>query len=175
MTTERSRTIPVLALLAVAAAGALEAQTVPTCAADEHGQFDFWIGDWDVGPAGTTRIESHNEITSILGGCVIFENYDTPQGYAGQSFNAYDRRTGKWHQTWVDNTGSVLKLDGGLVDGRMVLSGPGRDQQGDDVLNEIVWTPHADGTVQQTWRLSKDGGQTWSTVFDGIYRRRQSP
>ena len=53
----------------------------------------------------------------MLGGCVLHEAYSTPTGYVGNSFNAYDRATGSWHQTWVDNAGTVLKLDGGMVDG----------------------------------------------------------
>jgi hypothetical protein len=29
-----------------------------------------------------------------------------------------------------------------------------------------------DGRVRQHWRASKDGGETWVTVFDGYYSRK---
>jgi len=39
---------------------------------------------------------------------------------------------------------------------------------------EITWTPHQDGSVQQTWPTSADGGTTWSTAFDGVHRKKPS-
>ena len=143
------------------------------CDGPEHRQFDFWLGDWEVRVAGTDQLAGTNEITSILGGCVLLESYSTPSGYAGHSYNAFDRGTGMWHQTWVDNGGLVLKIDGGLDgEGRMVLVGPGVDPRGNEVLNRIIWTPHEDGSVQQTWTASADDGETWTPVFDGMYRPR---
>lgn len=158
---------------ALSGAAPLAAQDVP-CEGSEHRQFDFWLGHWEVRVADTDRLAGTNEITTILGGCVLLESYSTPTGYEGQSFNAYDRATGMWHQTWVDNTGLVLKIDGGLdEEGRMVLTGPGVDRQGNEILNRIVWTPHEDGSVQQTWTTSTDAGETWNPVFDGVYRRQR--
>lgn len=147
-------------------------QGQPLCAGDEHRLFDFWIGEWDVSVVGSGQIAGTNSITPILGGCVLLEQYETPTGYSGSSHNAYDRTTGQWHQTWVDNSGVVLKLDGGIEDGSMVLSGVGKDAQGNDIINKITWTPHEDGAVQQTWVVSSDGGKTWTTAFDGMYRKR---
>jgi len=159
---------------AVPGAAALAPQEAPPCQGPEHRQFDFWLGDWEVRVVETDRLAGTNEITSILGGCVLLESYSTPTGYQGQSFNAYDRATGMWHQTWVDNTGLVLKIAGALdEEGRMVLTGPGVDPQGNEIVNRIVWTPHEDGSVQQTWTTSTDEGETWTTVFDGIYRPRR--
>ncbi len=149
------------------------AQT-PGCTAEHDRQFDFWIGDWDVTVVGSGQVAGTNSIHPILDGCVLHEVYETPAGYRGQSFNSYDPQTGQWHQTWVDNFGLVLKIDGGIVDGKMVLSGPGRDQQGNDIINRITWTPHDDGSVQQTWDVSADGGATWVNSFDGLYRKRGS-
>lgn len=147
-------------------------QAAPPCADIEHRHFDFWIGDWDVTVVGSGQVAGTNEITAVLGGCALLESYATPNGYVGNSYNIYDRTTGKWHQTWVDNAGTLLLLDGGVVDGRMVLSGPGKDQQGNDIINRITWTPHEDGSVQQTWDISSDGGGTWTNSFDGLYRKK---
>lgn len=158
------------ALLVAGPLGGQQGQ--PPCSGEEHRRFDFWIGDWEVTVVGTGRLAGTNSITSILGGCVLLEEYETPSGYTGKSLNAYDRATGRWHQTWVDNGGLVLELDGGIEDGRMVLSGPGKDPRGNEILNRITWTPHEDGSVQQTWDTSSDGGRTWTNAFDGLYRKR---
>lgn len=162
-----------LALAGFLAAGPAAAQQgPPPCSGDESRQFDFWLGQWDVTVVGSGQTAGTSSITAILGDCVLLEEYETPSGYVGKSFNAYDRVTGQWHQTWVDNQGQVLKLDGGIEGGKMVLSGAGKDSQGNAIVNRITWTPHEDGSVQQTWDISKDGGGSWTNVFDGMYRSR---
>jgi hypothetical protein len=147
----------------------MTAQETP-CAGDESRQFDFWIGEWDV-TAGE-RSAGRNRITSILGWCALLEEYTaTSGGYEGKSFNIYDRTAGEWHQSWVDNQGLLLQLRGGLEDGRMVLSGERKGQDGQPVIDRITWSPSGDRTVQQTWEVSRDGGETWNAVFDGTYAR----
>lgn len=153
--------------------GSAESAADPApCSAPEHRQFDFWIGDWVVtGPDGEKAGE--NTIEPILGGCVLRESWRGESGSVGRSFNMYWQRGGEWRQTWVDGAGGRLDLAGGLdADGRMVLAGtmPGRD--GSPLLHEIAWTPRDDGTVEQRWRVSRDGGESWENVFVGIYRRR---
>jgi len=41
----------------------------------------------------------------------------------GRSLNSWDAARGRWHQTWMDSTGSTLLLDGGLHDVAMVMEG----------------------------------------------------
>jgi Protein of unknown function (DUF1579) len=147
----------------------------PPCSRPECRQFDFWIGSWDVTdtagkPAGK------NTIRSILNGCVLEESWTSAQGsFAGHSFNIYDAATGRWHQTWVDNSGTLLRLDGGLVGGKMVLVGsrPPAKDGAMDVLHRITWEKKSDDEVRQLWESSPDGGQTWSVVFDGKYVRHK--
>jgi amino acid transporter len=93
-------------------------------------------------------------------------------GGTGESFNLYDGAAKRWHQTWVDNGGTLLLLDGGLVDGRMVLSGPGKGPKGEAIINRIAWEKLADGRVRQTWTVSSDGGATWTNAFDGYYAKK---
>jgi hypothetical protein len=40
------------------------------------------------------------------------------------------------------------------------------------VTHRITWTPVAAGQVRQLWEASRDGGGTWSVVFDGKYARK---
>jgi hypothetical protein len=167
-------------LPASVAAEEAEAPALPAagpCDAPEYRQFDFWVGDWTVTSNGTAA--GTNSIHPVHGGCALQENWQGTGegGISGSSYNMYDKATGKWHQAWVDSSGGLLLIDGGLVDGSMVLSGkrPTRDGSG-EATHRITWTPSDDGSVRQLWEASKDGGSTWSVLFDGIYTRQaQSP
>ena len=82
------------------------------CAAEANRHFDFWEGRWMV-RAANGALAGHNTIRPILGDCVLHEHYTTPSGYEGESLNVYDAARGVWHQTWTDNRGLLLLLEGG--------------------------------------------------------------
>ena len=140
--------------------------------AETH-QFDFWIGTWDVfGPAG--RQVGTNSITAQCGGKVLLEQWAGNGGVEGRSLNSWDSARRRWHQTWMDSTGSTLLLDGGMREGVMVLEGslPSDEDPKRTDLHRISWTPiPQQDEVRQHWETSSDGGITWSTAFDGTYRR----
>jgi tetratricopeptide (TPR) repeat protein len=138
------------------------------CNTPEYRQFDFWVGDWNVESAASPGTVSHNRISLINDGCTLREEYDTPQGYVGTSLNFYDSRLKRWHQTWIDNQGGGLALDGGLQGRDMVLESAPDGLQ----IQRITWTPLPDGRVRQHWQSTADGGKTWTTAFDGTYSRR---
>ena len=164
--------IVVLAILLFGAdARGQQAQQNP-CADDAHHQFDFWVGTWEVTNA-QGNVLGTNEISSILGGCVLLEEWQSSGPYSGKSLNIYDAATDKWHQTWVDSGGLLLELDGKLVDGSMVMKGRRPGQDGTEVLHRITWEPLEDGDVRQTWDTSADEGQTWATQFDGRYSPKE--
>src|ERR1700761_4900035 len=145
------------------AAHAAPAPAVP-CSAPEYRQFDFWLGDWDVtNPAG--KVAGHNHVTKEYGGCVLQEHWTGAGGSLGSSFNIYDPVRKVWHQTWVDNGGTLLEIEGGLKAGSMVMTGEQLQADGTKLLNRITWTPK-DGKVRQHWETSVDGGKTWATAFD---------
>jgi hypothetical protein len=155
----------------VAAQSPAPASAPPPCTAAEYRQFDFWVGDWDVkDPQGT--VVGTNRITREYDGCVLQEHWEArgPRKQTGSSFNTWSLATKQWHQTWVDSTGGFLRLDGGLVEGKMVLAGemPARTGGG-RVRHRITWTPLAGGTVRQLWETSKDAGVSWTVAFDGLY------
>lgn len=132
-------------------------------------EFDFWLGAWQVRkPDGT--LAGANRITREYDGCVVHERYTTERGYAGESLNVYDATRKVWHQTWVDNVGTLLVLEGRLVNGSMVLEGQTTGETGGVVKHRIAWTPGADGSVRQFWQSTDANGQ-WTTTFDGRYTR----
>lgn len=157
---------------AAAAAGELArtaAQEAP-CSSDDHRRFDFWIGEWSVTqadgtPAGTNRIRT------ILDGCVVAEEYSTPEGFEGRSFSTYDARRGVWHQTWVDNANQLLVFEGHWRDSAMVLEGTSVGRDGSPVRHRISWTPDDSGGVRQLWEISRDDGRPFEVFFDGRYHR----
>lgn len=161
-----------LALSPVAASAQETAEATPPCAGEEYRQFDFWLGSWEVTtPDG--NVAGTNAIDSILNGCVLREQWRGARGMTGTSYNTYDPHTGAWYQTWVDDRGGFLLLSGGLEEGSMVLRGEMVDDQG-AVLHRITWTPVVTEQVRQLWEASRDGGATWSVVFDGRYAQTEA-
>lgn len=141
---------------------------------EKYHQFDFWIGKWDVYKLDTETISGKSEIESIIDSIGILENYATVDGkYSGKSLNKYNPAKERWEQYWIDNSGLTLYLVGGIVDGKMILDDL---QTGDpkNGFNQIIWQLLPNGDVQQTWNISTDNGQTWKTVFDGIYKKRKN-
>jgi len=143
----------------------------PTCNLPEYRQLDFWVGDWDVFdmPATGAPAAAHATITSLLDKCVVHELYEGTNGAHGESFSIYDRTRGVWHQTWVTNRGALLIIEGTLQKGRVVLSG---QQLTDDHKRHDVratWWPEKD-TVRELGESSDDGGKTWKTDFDLVFK-----
>ena len=157
-------------------AGGQAAAPAPTpspapCRSPEYRQFDFWVGDWDVHtPDGKTA--GVNRIERILNGCALRETWKGARGSNGTSLNSWDPGTRRWHQTWVDDDGLVLNLEGGLRAGKMVLLGETVSPTGDRALQRITWSSIAGGRVRQLWEKSGDGGKTWEIAFEGIYSPR---
>ena len=120
----------------------------PSCTSREFHQFDFWIGDWRVAkPDGT--FAGTNHVTQEYGGCVVHEHYVTGKGYSGESLNMYDAGRKVWHQTWVDDNGLVLLLDGRWDGKNMVLEGVAPNANGKMARQRITFTPNVDGSVRQ--------------------------
>ena len=101
----------------------------------EHRQFDFWIGEWRPKNAQGVTVGT-SSIQLILSSCVIFENWNTPIS-SGKSFRNFDAKDGKWHQTWVDDKGTLAFYTGGLVDGKMVLDGEQSSTAKDDCAYDV--------------------------------------
>ena len=144
------------------------------CDSQEYRQFDFWLGQWDVFlPDGKTAGAS--VIQSFADGCALLENWSGTGGFTGKSINIYDITDKQWHQSWVDNSGSRLNLDGKFADGKMLLwtDAPNPSKAGAILRQQITWTKNADGSVRQLWQTSEDAGKTWVIVFDGKYVRRK--
>lgn len=116
------------------------------------------------------RPQSHRGSQRRLG---ISENWRGTSGSNGVSYNAWDPESGHWRQLWIgNNPDGVLVLQGGLLNGNMVLVGTRKNAKTGKMQQQLItWTPDKDGSVRQHWETSDDAGKTWTTTFDGIYRK----
>ena len=145
----------------------------PPCSSPEYGQFDFWIGTWDLTWGdGDNAGTGSNVISRELDGCVIEENFtshgDNP--FVGNSLSVYDAAAGIWKQTWVDNAGGYLDFTGGMVGDSMILS---RDavREGEPVKQRMVFHSIAADSLVWDWQSSSDDGQTWKLLWRIKYQR----
>ena len=144
------------------------------CSAPQYRQFDFWLGEWDlVGNDGKKSAE--DRVLQVLGGCALQENWTSVKSGQGLSFSAYDPATKRWHQTLMDDSGAVLKLEGEFADGKMILVGqrPSLKEKGVTNTHRIAWTPLPDHRVKQYREISTNGGRTWRPVSEGTYAPRK--
>jgi hypothetical protein len=166
-----SRSLPTRLIAVILGICATASSLAASCEQPAHHQFDFWIGEWNVHTPDGKRA-GQNRIVRKQDGCVLHENYNTDRGFTGESLNTYDPGRKVWHQTWVDNQGTLLLLEGRLDGASMVLAGQTVDANGAVTRHRITWTPAADGSVRQHWESTDTGGQ-WKTAFDGRYTRRE--
>ena len=142
------------------------------CAAPEHRQFDFWVGEWNVFRTGKGVQVATSRIEKLYGGCAIRENWMPKSQQGGGSLNGYDTRDKIWRQTWLDSSGAYVVFTGGLQGRAMVLTGMWRDANGPgkDSLTRMTYTRGEDGSVRQLGEQSADAGKTWQPGFDFTYK-----
>jgi hypothetical protein len=132
-------------------------------------QVDFFLGTWTVsaeqGPALGTA-----SITSDLSGCLTEENYATGKGYAATSFFYWDPVARSWWRTYVDSEGQRIELRGGLVDGRLVLTGTEPAHDGRSVQVRMTLESVSASVVRQEWAVSEDG-EVWETEMSLVFTR----
>jgi hypothetical protein len=162
--------VPLASLLLMQAAVAQAAP--PRCNGEAYAALDFWVGEWDVYPAGGDTLVAHSTIEKLYNGCAIRENWMPLRGNPGGSLSGYDPTTGRWHQTWIGSTPGVVQFVGGAVDGKVVLVGQwaGSGPNGEDGETRMTYSRAAGGAVRQLGEFSADNGATWVTTFDFLYR-----
>jgi hypothetical protein len=147
------------------------------CAAAEQKQFEFWVGSWDATWPGQTAGEighGTNNITRILDGCVVQENFasqDTTQ-LRGISVSIFNPNSGKWKQTWVDNQGSYLDFTGEFANGQMILQREAIQKNGTKSLQRMVWKNITPSEFDWSWEASTDGGKTWQVQWPIHYKKK---
>ncbi len=134
------------------------------------GDFDFWVGTWDVRHANGTPI-GRNTITEQDGGCTILEQWKGSGGSSGTSTSFYVPSRDQWRQVWVGSGGTLIDISGTRTDGVMRMEGT-IEYVG--LFNSVVafrgsWTELADGRVRQLYEEFDVGASAWQVWFDGYY------
>ncbi|WP_284125666.1 hypothetical protein [Parerythrobacter aestuarii] len=142
----------------------------PQCTSEAHGQFDFWVGEWDVYPNGQDIKVADSRIEKKHGGCAIIENWMPLRARGGTSLNHVDPETGIWHQKWIGSSPGAVEFSGGLADGKMVLTGNWPSATAPHQLIRMTYSLQKDGSVRQFGEASTDHGLSWQVSFDFIYR-----
>ena len=156
-----------------AAVAAMSKLAYPCEDNEAFAEFDFWVGEWDVhGPAG--GFAGTNSIQKEERGCVLLERWENSAGGTGQSINYVDGITGEWVQVWNAEGGSQINIRGGMTDDGMLLTGTLHTIGNDTTIPfRALWTLLPDGRVRQFFEQSTDGGETWTTWFEGFYTRKE--
>ena len=171
---KRYNQVIILLIIVNLCAIAQEKKTKP-CSSLQAKQFNFWQGNWKAEwkkSSGET-VNGTNHVVSILGGCVIEENFNGNPGtnLIGKSFSVYNSHKKLWQQTWVDNQGGYLDFTGKFKNGRMILSMAGKDKKGEKILLRMVYYNISDNSFDWNWEKSTDDGKTWKTNWKIHYTR----
>jgi len=84
----------------------------------------------------------------------------------------FDRLSGKWKQTWVDNEGGYLDFVGELKNGQMILQREASRPDGSKILQRMVWKNITANELDWSWEASRDGGKTWQVQWPIHYKRK---
>ena len=138
------------------------------CRGEEFRQFDFLIGRWQ----GTlTRSGKETAVRTqavpLLQGCALMdftEWQEEPRSVHIFRIRAYDPSSKKWVLYRIDTRNRIFEsLQGGLIEGRMELTGRLSRQAGEADW-KVVWSGLEEKTpVREVFR-SSDGGQSWQPV-----------
>ena len=156
---------------------ALERAAHPCRFDERYRAFDFWVGEWDVRPSGApdSTPPSENIVTLEYDGCVVMEHWTSTGGGTGSSFNMFDASRDAWFQTWVDAAGGWHEYRGAPdKEGNMRLQGetPGAPGQPARVPTKLSLLRLGPDSIRQLAEISLDGGKTWTTSYDLVYKRR---
>jgi|GEM_PF-544857 len=111
----------------------------------------------------------------ILDGAAMqhtFESQMMGMPYQGLGLIAFNRETGKWQQTWLDNMGAQISYyEGDYKDGQMVSSGEEK-WQGQTYLARITVYNMEPAGFDWKYEMSTDGGKTYYTSGKAHYSKR---
>jgi putative sterol carrier protein len=164
--------IAIAALLVGFAPRAFGADTTPCEGQPERRALDFWLGDWKIG-VPNENVNAVSKVSLELGDCVVVERWNGGDGHVGENIFGYSADDKSWHGMFADSVGHVhVFLDGQVRLDSAEFSGTSRGEHGETILNRITIRRVDRDHVRQVWAKSSDGGNTWTTVFNGDYTRK---
>jgi hypothetical protein len=145
------------------------------CMYDTHKrEFDFWVGEWNVYPAGTNFLGGHSKVEVSSGGCAILENWTALGNFpgTGKSLNYVDPVTGQWRQDWIGSTaGDVQRFYHGEYKDNAMRFEFETTINGVKNMGRFIFFNEGPDQVRQFNEVSADEGKTWTTVYNLVYKR----
>lgn len=149
---------------------------VVPCAHPIFRVLDFWVGDWMVYHRESDELAGFDRVGRILKGCAIqqswislddhFSSPRVPFRMNGKSLTSFNGQ--QWVQFWVDNQAGSQMISGGLVDNIFILES---EKPVMGFHYKLSWEPLKNGTLQHIARRKKTSEESWTVLFDFIYRR----
>jgi hypothetical protein len=151
----------------------VRARVLPCEGSPTAGQFDFWLGRWEVRqPDGT--LVGYDTITKRDGGCTIYEQWDGYAGASGTSLTFYLPSREQWRQVWVGSGATLIDMTGGLIEDEMRMEGTIEYAEPNRVVAfRGTWSVATDGRVRQRMEEFDIATGTWVLWFDGLFRRTE--
>lgn len=162
-----------IGLMSPGVALAQDSSVLP-CHNETLGQFDFWIGEWQVLDTKSGKLTAYDRISKELKGCIVMQQWTqlnddfrttgVPYRLRGMSVTGFDGS--QWIQTWVDNMGGTIVLKGSVKDSKAVLQ---------TYETSFGWhyrfhiDANADGSVHYYGYTAREGTNDWETAWDLTY------
>lgn len=148
------------------------AQTTPCADNPTYHQQDFALGDWDVYAAGKKTAQVRLE--PVLGGCAIHETWTALSGKGnGIGLFNWSQVLKAWSYAWASDTGSATVFTGAASGehGMLYITRRPTEAGGTRVRH---WTliEQPDHTIRELSVGSNDGGTTWTTEYELIWKKR---
>lgn len=103
---------------------------------------------------------------------MIWQGEMMGMNFKGRGLICYDRATGKWQTTWIDNMAArVSYLTGTLADGKLVMEGEDI-MEGQEVLVRNTTYNMTDHGMESKMEYSTDGGKSYMTWATETYTKR---
>lgn len=141
------------------------------------------IGTWDA--AAQMRMSPDAEFAPgtavatyeyILDGSAIAMTYVQPMGgmeFKGYGVETFDRETGKWQMTWLDNMSARQEMFVGDRKGSGTVMTSEGSYQGKPMWNRISTMNETPTSFDWMGEASMDGGATWYTWGKASYKKRK--
>lgn len=148
------------------------AQTTCNCCTENHQQFDFWVGDWEVYDNSGKKL-GENKVEKLENDCIVSENWKGTTGGSGRSYNYFNLSDSTWNQVWISSSGNNLVLKGKASPNKMTLRSELTKGEKGNYYNRISWTKNENGSVTQLWEILDTEEKPTSVAFEGIYKPKQ--
>lgn len=158
--------LPTLFLLAAMS------QTAPVEQPQDQLDLDFLVGSWEIEDANGQLIGTA-EIVAQVPHTMLYEQRTIGDGPAQSLWLENAERNDGWTQLFVGPVGQTRQFVPWSLPGEwpLVLGADITLQDGTPVRFRMTLSHESNDASRRHLEISRDGGHSWETVFDYLYRR----